>query len=232
MTSYDYRVLVANFEYFRLQHTLDPPLTVDPSGITLISLPVKITYDYLFRSHEPAQGQDKLECTLVGGIFFAEHAEERGDRINVAMIGDFPIYRGLQTIIRPLEVRALSVGGADMTFRAEFRNLNAFSIRTHSVTYQLEIGGKQVARGSLAKEMDLDPLTALPIELPLLIEFFEAGPELYPLLQQSALDCRFSGEVLISMPWGDFAMPFDFGQKIPVKRTDSTVVGEQTGRQP
>jgi hypothetical protein len=220
MASYDYRVLVMNFEYFRLQRALDSPLIVNPSGTTLIALPVKITYDYLFQSHKSAQDRDKLECTLVGGIFFAEHAAEGGERVNVAMTGDFPVYKGLQTIIRPLEVRALSVGGADLTFRAEIQNLNAFKIQAQSVSYKLEIGGKQVAQGKAANEIGLDPLAALPFELPLLLEFFEIGPELYPLLQKPSLDCRFSGEVLISIPWGDFFIPFDLSQKVPVKRVD------------
>jgi hypothetical protein len=219
MASYDYRVLVMDFEYFRLQRALDPPLVVGPSGTTLISLPVKITYDYLFQSHQSAGDRDKLECTLVGGIFFAEHAGERGDRINVAMTGDFPVYKGLQTIVRPIEVRALSVGGADLTFRAEIRNLSPIKIQAQSISYKLEIGGKQVAQGKAPSEIGLDPLAAMPFELPLLLEFFEIGPELYPLLQKPELGCRFWGEILISIPWGDFLMPFDLSQKVPVKRT-------------
>ena len=220
LASYDYRVLVANTEFFRLQRTLDAPLTVTPSGQTLISLPVKFTYDYLFQSFPAGRERDKLECTLVGGMFFAEKAEEKGERVNVAMTGDFPVYKGLQTIILPLEVRALSVGGADLTFRAEIRNLNAFPVQIRGFSYRLEVGGLQVAGAKTASDSGLNPQAAWPFELPLLVEFFEIGPGLYPLLQKPEVECRFLGEVLISCPWGEFSIPFDQTERVPARKAE------------
>jgi len=61
LDSYDYRVLVANREFFRLQRRLEAPLTLGPSGRTLISLPVKITYDYLFQPSPAMRERDRLE---------------------------------------------------------------------------------------------------------------------------------------------------------------------------
>jgi LEA14-like dessication related protein len=223
LASYDYRVLVANAEFFRLRRELETPLALAPSGKTFISLPVKITYDYLFQPSPAMRERDRLECTLVGGMFFAEKAGDRGERLNLAMTGDFPVYRGLQTRLLPLEVRALSVGGVDLTFRAEIRNLNAFPLQVRRLSYQLQVGGKEIARGNTAGEKDLVPLAALPFELPLLLEFFEVGPELYPLLRAAAVECRFSGQVLISIPWGEFLIPFDQNEKIPVKKAGEGV---------
>jgi LEA14-like dessication related protein len=220
LASYDYRVLVANAEFFRLQRTLDAPLIIAPSGQTLISLPVKFTYDYLFQSFPAGRERDKLECTLVGGIFFAGKAGERGERVNVAMAGDFPVFKGLQTIILPLEIRALSVGGVDLTCRAEIRNLNAFPLQVRGLSYRLEVGGKQVAGGKTAGDGNLNPQTAWPFELPLLLEFFEIGPELYSLLQKPEVECRFSGEVLISIPWGEFSIPFDQTERVPARKAE------------
>jgi LEA14-like dessication related protein len=220
LTSYDYRILVANAEFFRLQRTLDTALTVRPAGQTLISLPVKITYDYLFQSFPAGRERDKLECTLVGGLFFAERAGERGTRINVAMTGDFPVYKGLRAVILPLEIRALSVGGADLIYRAEIRNLNAFPLQVRGLSYRLEVGGKQVAGGKAAGDGRLNPQTSWPFELPLLLEFFEVGPELYPLLQKPEVECRFVGEVLISIPWGEFSVPFDQAERVPVRKAE------------
>jgi len=220
LASYDYRVLVANAEFFRLQRTLDAPLAITPSSQTLISLPVKVTYDYLFQSFPAGRERDKLECTLVGGMFFAEEAGEKGERVNVAMAGDFPVYKGFQTIILPLEVRALSVGGVDLTFRAEIRNLNAFPVQVRGLSYRLDIGGKQIAGGKTASDSGLNPRAAWPFELPLLLEFFEVGPELYPLLKKPEVECRFSGEVLISIPWGEFSIPFDQRERVPARKAE------------
>jgi len=220
LASYDYRILVANAEFFRLQRTLDAPLAITPSSQTLISLPVRVTYDYLFQSFPAGRERDKLECTLVGGMFFAEEAGEKGERVNVAMAGDFPVYKGLQTIILPLEIRAFSVGGVDLTFRAEIRNRNAFPVQVRGLSYRLEVGGKQVAGGKTACDGSLNPQTAWPFKLPLLLEFFEVGPELYSLLKKPEVGCRFSGEVLISIPWGEFSIPFDQKENTQVKRVE------------
>ena len=218
LAGYDYRVLVENAEFFRLDRTLEAPLDIAPSGRTLVSLPVKLTYAYLFDTNPGLINKEKLDCTLVGGLIFAEEGK-KGERLNVAMTAHFPVFKGFRTLIRPLEVRGLSVGGSDLTFRAEFQNLSAFGLEVESIHYRLELAAKMVAQGR-AGGGRLEASGSTALTLPLLLEFFELGVDLFPLLQKSEADCRLSGELCILTPWGRHSVPFDQTLATAVRRVE------------
>jgi hypothetical protein len=53
LVRYDYRVVIEQAEFLDLQVGLDEPLRIEPRSGLLIALPVKITYEYLFRAERP-----------------------------------------------------------------------------------------------------------------------------------------------------------------------------------
>ncbi len=218
LTGYDYRVIVENAEFFRLNRALEDPLEIAPSGRTLIALPVKFTYEYVRQLLPGLDDREKVGCTLVGGLVFAEKGR-RGERLNVAMTGDFPVFKGFRAAVPALEVRALSVGGADLTFRAEFQNLSAFVLEVESIRYRLDLGSTRVAEGN-AGGGRLEPGGRAALSLPLLLEFFELGTDLHPLLRRSEADYKLTGELRILTAWGSHAVPFDLAGHVSVLRVE------------
>ncbi|MBN2199949.1 MAG: LEA type 2 family protein [Candidatus Aminicenantes bacterium] len=217
LTGYDYRVIAETSEYFRLNKTLDPPLGVAPSGRTLIALPVKFTYLYVGRTVSGLLEREKFGCTLVGGLVFSSQIGRRGERLNVALTGDIPVFRGFRIAAGPLEIRALSVGGADLSFRAEFRNESAFGLEVESIRYRLDLAGVRVAEG-IARSGPVAPAGSAVLALPLLLEFFEMGADLFPILRNSEADFRLSGELLFRTAWGTHAVPFEEKGRVPIRR--------------
>ena len=207
MTGYDYRVVVENAEYFRLTKELDQPIAVAPAASTLIALPVKITNANLFNSNPAASDKDKLSCYLIGGLVFSEEPKPGGDRLSVACSGDFPIYKDIEIIFQPLEVRALTIGGGDMTFKVVLRNDNFFALQVESLRYTLDLGPTRVSEGPLLGVRSLEAGSDKEFTVPLLLDFFEMGNALYALLQKPPVLCRFDGELLMSTDWGQFRMP-------------------------
>jgi LEA14-like dessication related protein len=217
MTGYDYRVVIENAEYFRLAKQLDQPITIAPAASTLIALPVKITNDNLFNSNSGASGKDKLSCYLIGGLVFSEEPKPGGDRLSAACSGDFPIYKDIKIIFQPLEVRALTIGGGDMTFKVVLRNDNFFPLQVDSLRYTLDLGTTRVSEGPLLGARSLEAKSEKEFSVPLLLDFFEVGNALYSLLQKPPVPCRFDGELLMSTDWGQFRMPLVKKEDIPVR---------------
>jgi len=216
LTGNDYRVVVDNVSYIALDKDLGEPIVIPPSDSTLISLPVKVTYARLLQAVPSAAGKDKLSCYLIGGLTFSDEPTPGGSRLSVACSGDFPVYRDIEIIPRPLEVKDATIGGGEMTFKIMVRNGNRFGLEVGRLRYVLELGGIAVSEGLLASGLSLAAESEKEFVVELLLDFFELGPSLYPALQKPDIPCKFSGTIEFSSEWGRFTMPLEKSGPIPV----------------
>jgi len=217
LVRYDYRVVVDEAEFLNLQVALDEPLRLEARGRLLIGLPVKITYDFLFQTAPGVRTKDQAACFLTGSLTFQDDRKKE-KRIPLALIADFPIYRGLDVRLLPIAAKNLTMGGADLVFRAALRNPNGFPCRVDQVTYKLALTGVNVAEGITAQGTSLDARAEKTFEIPLLLDFFETGKIVYDGLAQPPVAARFSGEAEIGIPWGNFKIPLDRSDKIAVTK--------------
>ena len=206
LTSYSYRVLINQREYLSLQTALDRPLPIAARGSTLISLPVKITYELLFQAIPGIE--EKASCDLSGELTFAD-SRDRQDRLPVAVSGSFPIFKDPEVELLPLQIKDLTVGGSDLTFEVKFKNPNFFDLIVDRITYKLLFTGKTVSEGMFGGNKNLDARGERVFSLPMLLDFFEIGVEVYDALQKKSLPCRFSGEIEVDSVWGKLRIPFD-----------------------
>ena len=220
LVRYDYRVVIGEAEFFDLHVDLDEPLRVEPRSRLLIALPVKITYDYLFRTAPGLQTKDQAACFMTGGLTFQD-GRKKEKRIPFALSADFPIYRALDVRIQPIVAKDLTMGGADLIFRAALRNPNGFSCRIDKVTYRIDLVGVKVAEGIVAQGSGLDGRGEKTFEIPLLLDFFEIGKIVFDGLEQPPVAVRFSGEAEIGTPWGNFKIPLDRSDKVAVQKLSS-----------
>ena len=217
LVRYDYRVVIDEMEFLDLQVGLDEPLRIEPRSGLLIALPIKITYEYLFRAAPGVQPKDQAVCLLTGGLTFQDERKKE-KRIPLALSADFPIYRGLEVRIQPIVAKDLTVGGADLVFRAALRNPNGFACRIDRVTYKLSLVGVNVAEGTIAQGTGLDGRGEKTFDIPLLLDFFETGKIVYDGLEQPLVAARFSGEAEIGTPWGNFKIPLEKRDKVAVQK--------------
>jgi LEA14-like dessication related protein len=129
------------------------------------------------------------------------------------------VFKGFRTTVAPLEIRALSVGGADLSFKAEFRNESSFPLEIESVRYRLDLGGVRVADGTAAGGR-LGPAASVSLDLPLLLEFFEMGADLYPLLKRQEAEFKLAGELHLVAGWGSQSVPFLETGRVAVRRAE------------
>ena len=217
LNHYDYRVVIQDTDYFSLRTSLEPPILIERSGDTLISLPVKITYAFLYETVKGIEGNTKVPCYVTGLLTFSD-GKRREEKTAFAFPGEFPIFKGLNIDIQPLELKNLTVGGADFIFSFSCRNQNAFEVVLGNLAYRLTLGGKSIAEGVIPGENTVGAQAEKTYSLPVILDFFEVGKELYGVFDQPSTDCQFSGEAQAASVWGDFKLTFSRDEKIKIMR--------------
>jgi LEA14-like dessication related protein len=214
---YDYRLVVEQTEYLKLETTLDGPIEVEAKQSVVVALPVKITYELLQRAVPGVPGKDKLACFLAGGMTFRDE-RRREKRVQIAFAGEFPIFRGVEVEFRPIEAKALTVGGADLIFKAVVKNPNGFDLRFEALSYKLDFGDKTVASGTTGAGVSIAQRGEQLFPIPLLLDFFEIGKDIFNWLEQPPLPVSFSGEAAVECVWGRFKIPFSKTEKVTVTK--------------
>lgn len=202
LSEYDYRVVVQDTDYFALRTALEEPIAVAAGGSTRISLPLRITYpDLLERVPAAAEGP-KAQCYVIGQMVFAD-SRGRQEKIPFAFSGEFPVFRQLDVGILPLEVRALTIGGADFVVSFSLRNRNSFEMILGRLTYRLDLDGRTAAEGAVPPGKRIESQGEITLSLPHMLEFFEVGRELHDILQKPAAAAELSIQARADSIWGE-----------------------------
>ena len=215
LVRYHYRVTVNDREYLNLTLGLDAPVAVELGKEILLALPVKITYDLLFQV--AGNIKDRAQCDVVGEMYFAD-AKRREEKVLFAFPGEFPIFKEPEVSFPPLHLNDLTLGGADVVFKAAVRNLNGYELLVSRISYRLLFGDKEVQAGLISGDKSLPAKGVKEFALPFLLDFFEAGKDLRDLFQKTSLPCRFAGEIQIDSVWGPLLVRFDKTQSLSIEK--------------
>jgi LEA14-like dessication related protein len=220
LSGYSYRFVVDQTEYLRLQTTLDSGLRLEPSRETLIALPVKVTYEHLFRTVEGIQAKDKSLCYIMGELAFADEKRERG-RLPFSFSGEFPIYRNPEVELVALNINMLTIGGSDLDLEIKLINTNGFELLVQRVSYKIGVGNRPIGDGNIGGDKSIPANGEKTFQLPLLLNFFEVGKDVYAFLQQDTAPCQFSGEIEIQTIWGSLMVPFEVSKDTLIKKSST-----------
>lgn len=215
LVKYDYRLIIEQTEYFKLETTLDAPIRIEAKRSITVSLPVKITYELLLRAVPGVPGKDKMACFMAGGMTFQDE-RRREKRIQIAFAGEFPIFRGMAVEPLPIEAKTLTIGGADLVFKFVLKNPNGFDFKLEGVSYKLQFGETTVSEGRLGQGEGIPQRGEQVFSIPLLLDFFETGKDVYDRLEQPPVPIIFSGEAAIESVWGNFTIPFRRAENVAV----------------
>lgn len=215
LVRYDYRLIIGQSEYIKLETALDAPIALPARRETSIALPVKFTYEYIYASVAEAAGKDRLACNLVGRMIFQDE-RKREKRIPIAFSGDFPIYKGFSAGSTGFAARNLTMGGADITYQGVLRNPNGFEIRPLKLTYKIFVAEKLINEGVLSNLGSIPGHGETVFSVPLLLDFWEIGKEVFQALDNPPAPVRLEGELEAGWDWGSLRLPFTNMDKVPV----------------
>jgi len=77
------------------------------------------------------------------------------------------------------------------------------------ISYILTLAGYEIEQGNISGDKNINKQGEKIFSLPLLLNFFDVGKEVYDVLDKSSTQCVFSGEVKIQTVWGQLTIPFD-----------------------
>lgn len=217
LSGYEYRFIVKQTDYLQLQTGLEEGIRIEARGETLVAFPVKITYENLFRTIPEMENELHVICNLVGWARFSDGRRERG-KLALAFTGDFPIFWKPELQLVRLQVNTLTIGGADIEFAVKFQNKNRFDLMVDRISYTLTLAGYKIEKGTIAGDKNIDKQGEKLFSLPLLLDFFDLGKEVYNVLDKSSTQSRFTGVVEVQTVWGRLTIPFDEQELLTIKR--------------
>jgi len=217
LSGYEYRFNINQMEYLKLQTELDDGLEIEAKGETLVAFPVKITYENLFATIPDMENELHATCNLVGWARFSDGRRERG-RAALAFTGDFPIFWKPEIRLSGLRVNTLTIGGADILFQVKFKNKNRFELMVNRINYTLSLAGYEIEEGSISGDKNIDKQGEKLFSLPVLLDFFEVGKEVYDVLDKPSTQTRFAGAMEIQTVWGRLTISFDEQEVLSITR--------------
>ena len=217
LSGYEYRFIVNQTDYLQLRTELEEGIRIEARGETLVAFPVKITYENLFRTIPEMKNELHVMCNLVGWARFSDVRRERG-KLALAFTGDFPIFWKPELQLVRLQVNTLTIGGADIEFAVKFQNKNRFDLMVDRISYTLTLAGYEIEKGTIAGDKNIDKQGEKLFSLPLLLDFFDVGKEVYNVLNKSSTQSRFFGVVEVQTVWGRLTIPFDKQELLTIKR--------------
>jgi hypothetical protein len=202
---YDYRVVVEGTDYFALRTSLESPIPVEKEAATRISLPIKIAYADLLERVPGAASLPKSSCYVTGLMIFAD-SRGRQQKIPFAFSGDFPIFRDIEVEVKPLDIKTLTIGGSEFTLSFSLRNPNSFDLTLGKLAYKLEAEGRTVSEGIIPAGKTIGSQAEVTFSLPLMLDFFEVGREVFDIFQKPSAAGLWSGDSQFDSIWGVFKL--------------------------
>jgi LEA14-like dessication related protein len=217
LSRYDYRVVVQETDYFSLQTSMEEPIPVRAGRETLISLPVKITYSMLHEAVPGAKGNADIPCYVTGLLIFID-AKKKEQKVPFAFSGEFPAYSDPELLVMPVELKTLTIGGAELVFSFICRNPNSFELVLRDIAYRLRLGGREVSQEVIPGESPIQGGAERVFSLNLILDFFELGKEMFGVFERPSVPCELEWEARAASVWGDLKIGSLKQEDVPIVR--------------
>ena len=218
LSGYEYRFVVNQTDYIQLKTGLEEnKIKIDALKDNFISFPIKITYVHLFQVVKGLENQDKVSCYLTGIMNFSDGQKEKG-KLPFAFSGEFPLFKPPDIAILKLKINNMTIGGADLNVDVKLTNNNGFELMVDKITYKLQLQTKPIGQGEIKGDKNIKSHQSRTFGLPLLLNFFEVGKEVYDILCQSEAICHFQGEMEVQTVWGKVTIPLDKVERVIISR--------------
>jgi len=205
LSSYEYRVMINQKEYLRQQVSLDEPIEVFPGKVTSIHFPVKINYQYL--NPFLTEGQKQAFCHVSGEMYFQDE-KRKTEKVSFSFSMDFPLLKFPEIEFLPLEVKSLTLGGTEFSFRFNLKNLNPYDLLIQKIQLDLILEDRIIFAGEIPGDKTLNAGQVRTFSIPLVLDFFELGRNYRESLQQETIPFALKARFGVDSAWGwlDFSV--------------------------
>ncbi|MCU7795503.1 MAG: LEA type 2 family protein [Candidatus Thiodiazotropha sp. (ex Myrtea spinifera)] len=164
------------------------------NGNSSVEVPMRLGFQQLLSTYQQLKGADSAGYQLDLGMGFDVPVLGRV-RVPVSYQGEFPVPKMPDVKVRSLDVQQLSMSGAKLTMQLEVDNPNAFSLLLNQLNYDVKLNGYNVGSGLMGRAVNLQQGSPGVINLPLSLDFAQAGMGLYKALLGSGISYDLSGSM-------------------------------------
>jgi LEA14-like dessication related protein len=136
----------------------------------------------------------------------------------VSRSGELPVPAVPEVSLVGFDIGALSLDEVDATARLRVKNTNQFDLDLAKLGLDLALGGKQVARTSLASKAQLAPGQSATLDVPVSFSPRSVGTGVFNLLRGAEAGYGISGSLEAGTRFGPLALPFKHSGKAPISR--------------
>lgn len=216
-------VNMARFDYALAFEEIEWLAGDDPDGLFLgaegdseLALPVAIEFQSLFDMVQAVRGQDDIGFGLDGSFGF----DTPIGPVDVPYDedGGFPAPRRPEFELNRLKLKDLSLAGADLNLKLDVDNDHGSNIFLQDVNYDIALAGLDVGGGYIAELGEIDGATNGSVNIPITIDFLDAGTALYSVLQGDELEVSFRADMNVETPFGLVPLEVDRLSEIGIER--------------
>ncbi|MCU7850815.1 MAG: LEA type 2 family protein [Candidatus Thiodiazotropha sp. (ex Monitilora ramsayi)] len=164
------------------------------NGNSSVEVPMRLGFQQLLSTYQQLKGADSAGYQLDLGMGFDVPVLGRV-RVPVSYQGEFPVPEMPDVKVRSLDVQQLSMSGATLMMQLEVDNPNAFSLLLNQLNYDVKLNGYNVGSGLMGKAVNLQRGSPGVINLPLSLDFAQAGMGLYKALLGSGISYDLNGSM-------------------------------------
>ncbi|MCU7917813.1 MAG: LEA type 2 family protein [Candidatus Thiodiazotropha sp. (ex Epidulcina cf. delphinae)] len=195
-------------------------LSLAASGNSQVKVPLRLGFQQLMSTYQQLKRVDRASYRLDLGLGFDIPVLGRV-RIPVNYAGDFPLPKMPDIKVRSLDVRQLTMNGAKLLLQLEVDNPNSFSLLLERLNYNLKLNGFALGKGLLNQPLDIKRNGSGVMNLPLSLDFMQAGMGLYSaLLSKSGIEYELNGSMDASASdpaLSTFQIPLDKQGQVKLK---------------
>ena len=122
--------------------------------------------------------------------------------VPVKRAGDIPVPAVPEVLVQDVKWQDMGLTNASGVVKVKIKNTNEFSVELHKLGFNLGLGGKQIATGSMTKAIALKPGDTATIDLPVSFSLVQAGLGAFTALSDKAEKYKISGIAQFGTPFG------------------------------
>lgn len=188
-------------------------VTVKKQGSSVVQVPVAFTFTELAETFRSVLRQDDLSYRLATEVMF-DMPVIGSQIVPVEASGTFPIPKIPRIEFGDLEVKNISLSGAEVEVVFDVSNPNDFAIRLSDAAYQLEVNGREWLDTTLGRDIEVAGSETQTINIPIRLSSSQMGSALLDILSGNQnFEYRLTGNAEVSAMIRDFPLseqlPFD-----------------------
>ena len=191
LASYGYDLKINQNSF--VQGTQENNTKVQPSGSSVIQVPVRLGFHELYSTFTALKDKDETDYEFVGDV--GVNVPVLGlVKVPIEKKGVFPVVKAPKISMGNMTVKNLSLSRADLELELNVSNPNAFGVILNSLNYEVDVNGLKPISGLNENMVEIAEKSEGTLTIPVSFSIMELGMTAYKALNNGeSLNYKLNG---------------------------------------